>query len=223
MTKRELQSVRDWCRDERIDCLYFLADPADAEGSCRLEEQGFRQVDMRVTLKRSGAVPPIPLPLPRGRVRPFSESDLDGLREIARTNHRNTRFRNDGHFPPSLCDALYERWIENSCRGQADRVFVAEWDGRPAGYITCHREISKEGRIGLFAVERRARGQGLGAGLLRDAIEWFQSEAVTDIHVATQGSNEPAQRAYRKQAFLVESVRAWFHYWPRLAESHSPR
>jgi GNAT superfamily N-acetyltransferase len=223
MTKRELQSVCDWCREQRIDCLYFLADPADAAGTRRLEEHGFRRVDMRVTLKRSSAIPPIPLRLPRGRVRPFSESDLDGLRGIARTNHRNTRFRNDGHFPPSLCDALYERWIENSCRGEADRVFVAEWDGQPVGYITCHREASKEGRIGLFAVERRARGNGLGAGLLRDAIEWFRSEAIADILVVTQGDSEPAQRAYRKQAFLVESVRAWFHYWPRFAESHSPR
>jgi dTDP-4-amino-4,6-dideoxy-D-galactose acyltransferase len=223
MTERELQSVCEWCHEQRIDCLYFLADPADAAGLRRLEKQGFRQVDTRVTLRRSSATPPIPLQFPRGRVRPVSDSDLGGLREIAKTSHRNTRFWNDGHFPPSLCDALYERWIENSFRGQADRVFVAEWEGQPVGYITCHREISKEGRIGLFAVDERARGNGIGAGLLRDAIQWFQSEAITDILVVTQGNNEPAQRAYRKQAFLIESVRSWFHYWPRLAESRPPR
>jgi GNAT superfamily N-acetyltransferase len=118
---------------------------------------------------------------------------------------------------------LYERWIENSCRGQADRVLVAEWEGQPAGYITCHRERPGAGRIGLFAVDERARGKGLGADLIRDAIEWFQSEGMSEIFVATQGGSEPAQRVYRKQGFLVDSIRLWFHYWPRLAESPRPR
>jgi len=223
LTKGELQSVCDWCREERIDCLYFLADPADEAGLRRLEKQGFQLVDTRVTLRRSGALAPASLEPPRVRVRPYSDSDFAGLREIARTNHRNTRFSNDGHFPSALCDALYERWIENSCQGHADRVLVAEWEGQPAGYITCHRESSSAGRIGLFAVDERARGKGLGADLIREAIQWFQSEEIRDILVATQGDNEPAQRVYRKRGFLVESIRLWFHYWPLLSESHRPQ
>jgi ribosomal protein S18 acetylase RimI-like enzyme len=215
LTKGELQSVCDWCREERIDCLYFLADPADDAGLNRLEKQGFQLVDTRVTLRRSGV---LALEPPRARVRPYSDSDFAGLREIARTNHRNTRFSNDGHFPSALCDALYERWIENSCHGQADRVLVAEWESQPAGYITCQRESSKTGRIGLYAVDEHARGKGLGADLIREAIRWFQSKGISEILVATQGDNEAAQRTYRKRGFLVESVRLWFHYWPRLPE-----
>lgn len=223
MTERRLQAVCDWCDDQSIDCLYFLADPADTTGRRRLEGRGFRLVDTRLTLRRSGAAPPAPSELPRGRIRPVSDTDLGGLKEIARTNHRNTRFSRDGHFPPPLCDALYERWIENSCGGQADRVFVAEWEARLVGYITCHRESSREGRIGLFAVDGRARGNGIGAGLIRKSLDWFQSEAIDDVLVTTQGDNEPAQRAYKKQGFLVDSVRLWFHYWPRLAESRRSR
>lgn len=222
MTEQELESVCDWCREERIDCLYLLADPAETEGLRRLEKRGFRLVDTRVTLKRSDTSPPAPLRLPRGRFRPALDSDVAGLREIARTSHRNTRFSSDGHFPAPLCDSLYERWIERSCRGQADRVLVAEWERALAGYITCHREGSKDGRIGLFAVDQDARGNGIGAGLIREAIRWFRSEGLTDILVATQGDNEPAQRAYRKEGFLAESVRFWFHYWPRLVESRRP-
>lgn len=222
LTERELESVCDWCRREGVDCLYFLADPADTAGLRRLEKRGFQLVDSRMTLRRSGTTPPAPFHLPRGSVRPASSSDLGGLREIAGSSHRNTRFSSDGHFPQALCDALYVRWIEQSCRGEADRVLVAEWEGAPAGYITCHRESAKSGRIGLFAVDQRARGNGIGAGLIREAIRWFQSEGITDIHVVTQGDNEPAQRAYRKEGFLVEFTRLWFHYWPRLAESRRP-
>ena len=45
----------------------------------------------------------------------------------------------------------------------------------------------------------------------------------SEILVATQGGAEAAQRAYRKQGFLVDSIRLWFHYWPRLSESNRPR
>src|SRR5215471_2145184 len=140
LTEQELQSVRNWCRDERIDCLYFLADPADEKGLGRLETEGFQLLDERMTLKRSGEPSSRELEPSRALVRPDLDSDLAGLKEIARRSHRNTRFWKDGHFSPARCEALYERWIENSCAGQAERVLVAEWEGQPAGYITCHRE-----------------------------------------------------------------------------------
>jgi RimJ/RimL family protein N-acetyltransferase len=215
LTGSQIGILLDWCRQERIDCLYLLLDPAAEEILRRLEALGFRAVDTRVTLTRPCGKPASTVELRGVTIRAFAQPDLPDLREIARVSHRNTRFWNDPNFPRSLCEALYVRWIEKSCATPGDRVFVAELEGRPAGYIACERQESGQGRIGLFAVAETARGRGIGGGLLRSAIEWFRAEGMREISVVTQGDNEPARRAYEKQGFSVESSGLWLHYWPR--------
>ena len=71
-------------------------------------------------------------------IRLAREEDLPALREIARNTHRDTRFYFDGHFDRDKCDQLYETWIENSFRGFAQAILVAEVANAPAAYLTCH-------------------------------------------------------------------------------------
>ena len=215
LTGSQIPFLLDWCRQERIDCLYLLADPADVEILRRLQELGFRSVDTRVTLTRPCGEQAAPSELPGVTIRNFGRYDLSDLREIARVSHRHTRFWNDPNFPRSLCEALYVRWIEKSCAARGDRVFVAELERRPAGYITCERQDNGQGRIGLFAVAETARGRGVGGGLLVSAIEWFRTEGIRRISVVTQGDNDAARRAYAKHGFTVDSSALWLHYWPR--------
>jgi dTDP-4-amino-4,6-dideoxy-D-galactose acyltransferase len=215
LTGFQIPLLLDWCRRERIDCLYSLADPADEEILRRLQELGFRIVDTRVTLTCPCAEPAAPAELPGVTFRNFAGKDLSDLRDIARVSHRHTRFWNDPNFPRSLCEALYVRWIEKSCAARGDRVLVAELAGRPAGYITCERLDNGEGRIGLFAVAETARGRSVGGGLLGSAIEWFRREGIPKISVVTQGDNAAARRAYEKHGFTVDSTALWLHYWPR--------
>ena len=87
--------------------------------------------------------------------------DLESLKAMARTNHRDTRFYYDGHFSVEAADRLYETWIERSCTGYADVVLVAERDGQPAGYITCDLH-GDYGQIGLLGVGEVWQGQGIG-------------------------------------------------------------
>ena len=208
----DLPRILDWCRERAIECLYFLADPDDAAGLDRVEKRGFERVDERLTLKRDLSSVPLTRPDVPG-IRPAAPADLAELRGIARTAHRNTRFYRDGRFSSDRCDALYERWIENSVRGDADCVLVADRGGKAVGYITCHRGAADAARIGLFAVAERARGQGVGANLIRHALGWFVSEGIPAVSVVTQGENRSARRAYEAQGFEVGSVRFWYHYW----------
>jgi len=218
LTQELLRQVQSWCDAERIDCLYFLADSADAETVRLAEEADFHLVDVRVTLEHdlAGITPDHG----SGGVRPFQPADLQALRAIARASHRDSRFYYDENFPDSLCDSLYETWLENSARGFAEAVLVGEHQARPAGYITCHF-AGAAGQIGLFAVAQEAQGRGLGQQLVNAALGWFERQGASEVTVVTQGRNVRGQRSYQKCGFSTRSVELWYHYWPGLRASSS--
>src|SRR5579864_4139656 len=203
-------SILPSAREQRLDCLYFLAD-IEAESIRVAEEHAFHLIDLRVTLSAS------PRPAAQGhaaenRIRPARPEDVAALRAIAGVSHTDTRFYQDGRFPAPLCDELYRVWIEKSCNGYADCVWVAELEGQPAGYITCHL-AGGEPRIGLTGVATQARGQGLGHALVQRALEWFPERGVTRATVATQGANARALRLYQANGFVTSSIQLWYQKW----------
>jgi len=208
LTSSSVASARRWCRTHQIDCLYFLADSDDAETVMIAQVNAFQLVDLRLTLEHglNGEIEPAPA------VRAFQIADAVPLRAIARVSHRDSRFYYDKRFVRQQCDALYEAWIERSFGGWADAVLVAEWDGAPAGYITCH--LAKEvGSIGLFAVAPENQRRGLGQQLVAAALEYFRQNGMKQVTVVTQGRNVGSQRVYQHCGFLTQSIRLWYHCW----------
>lgn len=209
-----LVEIEGWCGTHRIDCLYFLADLADPETIQLAEERSFHLVDIRLTLGIK-----LPSSLSPGSassgIRLGRAEDIPTLRSIARTNHRDSRFYFDPNFPRESCDRLYETWIEKSCRGFADVVFVPELCGKPAGYISCHMRPNRSGQIGLVGLSQEARGKGLGRELVKASLFWFESTGANQITVVTQGRNVAAQRLYQRCGFSTQSVQLWYHRWFR--------
>lgn len=206
----QVPPILAWAREERLDCLYFLAD-IDAESIRLAEEHAFHLIDLRVTLVASPR-PPAQGPGHEPRIRPAQPEDVAALRTIAGVSHNDTRFYQDGRFPTSLCDELYRVWIDKSCHGYADWVWVAEHEGQPAGYITCHL-AGGEARIGLTGVAAQSRGLGLGHALVQRALEWFSERGVTRVTVATQGVNARALCLYQANGFATSSIQLWYHLW----------
>src|SRR5436305_6324202 len=96
-----LSAVDAWCREEAIDCLYFLADAEDPVVARTAEAAGFRLVDLRVTLDREMAalaLPPVPDPAPHPTIRPARPEDLPALRRIAAAGPRHSRLYADPGF-----------------------------------------------------------------------------------------------------------------------------
>jgi dTDP-4-amino-4,6-dideoxy-D-galactose acyltransferase len=211
-----VHEVMTWCELNAIDCLYFLGDLEDKTTIQVAEENGFRLVDIRITLDTRIEEP---LKFDSDKlaisIRPSTPDDIAALRAIARVSHCDSRFYYDLHFPQSRCDDLYEMWIEKSCNGYADTVIVAEVDDQIAGYISCqitdpHLAV---GQIGLVAVGPEARGMGIGYELVRESLRWFSKHQVQQVIVVTQGRNSKAQRLYQRCGFLTRSVQAWYHRW----------
>lgn len=209
LTPGSAAAARQWCRANEIDCLYFLADANDLETVRLAQLHAFQLVDIRLTLERQlgdGIGPAT-------AVRPFQPTDGGALRAIARVSHGDSRFYYDPRFARERCDALYEAWIERSFGGWADAVLVAEWEGAPAGYISCHRTSGEVGSIGLFAVVREHQRRGLGRQLVAAALEYFRQNGMKQATVVTQGRNVASQRIYQRCGFITQAVQLWYHGW----------
>ena len=205
-------AVDRWCASQEIECLYLLVDAADQTTSDLAQCAGYRLVDARLTLETAGPLPAVAAPDSGPSVRLAMPEDVTALTTIARECHRDSRFYADMHFDRQRCDDLYGLWIEKSCRGWADRVFVAEAGGTAVGYITCHLSPN-EGRIGLVGVAVASRGLGVGRAMLREAHQWFARQGVARIAVVTQGRNSGGLRLYQRTGMAVRTVQFWFHKW----------
>lgn len=205
-----VHGVKSYCSAEGIDCLYYLANAEDSTSGAVAQAGGFQFVDIRMTLERSAGDYPI---RETPGVRPFQPPDLTTLQAIARTSHRDSRFYADPHFSRPACDHLYEVWIGRSCAGWAQSVLVAESNGAPVGYITCHLNTASAGSIGLVAVHREFHGKGIGRQLVDASFEFFRRSGAAHVSVVTQGRNIASQRLYQRCGFLTKAVQVWYHRW----------
>jgi len=205
-----LHELLGWCAENRVECLYFLAD-SDDPGTARLAESNkFLLVDVRMTFERPlREVSPVPA---SAVVRPAREEDVEALRAIARKAHRDTRFYFDPHFDRTKCDLLYETWIAKSVHGFASFVLVAEVDRKPVAYITSHLRGS-EAQIGLTGVAEDRQGAGLGSLLVQHFLAQAAKQGAARATVVTQGHNVRAQRLYQCNGFVTASCQLWYHRW----------
>jgi len=215
LTTEIMAAVSPACREQQVDCLYFLVSPEDTATIRQAEEQGFHLVDIRVTLERQIAANPGTWQSEAPAVRLANAADIPALRVIAAANHRDSRFYHDGGFSLERCDELYATWIEKSCRGYADAVLVVDRGEGAVGYLSCHLQDNGTGQIGLVGVSSSCQGQGLGRHLLNESLRWFMAAGTSRIQVVTQGRNLGAQRLYQKTGFLTSSLQLWYHKWFR--------
>jgi dTDP-4-amino-4,6-dideoxy-D-galactose acyltransferase len=209
--REELDDILSWCDAQATECLYFLADMADTATVRLAEDNGFRLVDIRVVLKLDLAESTSqPLQNDIGQVR---TEEIPYLIAIAGTSYEDSRFYHDVNFPKERCAALYETWIEKSCRGYADAVLVAKSGSLPIGYVSCHLTGPDEGQIGLVGVHRDAARQGVGQELVNASVGWFRQADVKQVTVVTQGRNWRGQRLYQRCGFVTQSMHLWYHRW----------
>ncbi len=216
LNPQRVDEIQQWCVSQDIACLYFLADSESAETIRLAEDNGFRLMDMRLTLEHK-AIQQLSSPAMPGNmvIRESCADDLPALVVIARSAYQQSRFYFDPCFSDNQRAALYETWIRRSCEEDyAAAVIVAEMDSEPVGYISCHLSVDKIlGQIGLVGVAPHTQGQGIGGILLQHTLHWFAQQGVEAVSVVTQGRNIPAQRLYQRSGFITQSLQLWYHKW----------
>ena len=206
-------AVEAWARDHDIDCLYFLAE-ADDHATQRLAlDRGFYLVDTRVTYERALLTTPVP-EHPGVLIRDGQPSDFEQLAEVSGYSHRISRFWFDPRFPDEDCDRLYRVWLERSLGGYADKVFVAEVEGQPVGFMTCDiDQPSKTGWLVLSSLRVDMRGRGIGKLFVEYPFQWFGAQGCERVGVVTQARNLVAQRLWQRYGFILVDVKIWLHRW----------
>lgn len=131
------------------------------------------------------------------------KEDLDYLKSISKNAFKIDRFHSDPSLDNNLCDKYYEKWIENSFNGFADRVIVAYLDEEPVGYTTA--KIPGKDRVGhlvLSAVSEKSRGKGVYTSMIYEGVKWMEGKAEC-LQVGTQINNIAVQKAWIKLGFTV--------------------
>jgi dTDP-4-amino-4,6-dideoxy-D-galactose acyltransferase len=211
-TADDLASAIRRAGQRSIQCLYFLADADDPESVRAAEENGFRLVDVRVTLDRSVPADAAAAHADDG-IRPATPTDVPRLISIARVSHRNTRFHRDVRFDAQRADELYAVWIERAVSGAlAHAVWVVDAGAGPLGYLAASRDGTRSS-ISLVAIDSSHRGLGYGERLMRTALGWSGAQGLNRMTAVTQGHDAAAVRFYERSGFTVQQVQFWYHFW----------
>lgn len=118
------------CRDQGIQCLYFLADVGDQSTINTLQTSVHEFVDIRLTI--AGNVSELPKISLLGNVcyRNGRESDLTALLPIAESCFASSRIFVDQRFGHAKASRMYQIGLEKSLTtNNADAVVVSELAG----------------------------------------------------------------------------------------------
>ena len=195
------------CRTAGVRCAYLLCGIDESGTVVEAIRNGFRPVDVRVTL-RTRVAAPAPAPGPSG-ARDAREGDLPELRTLARSSFRDSRFFVDGKFAAAKAEDLFQIWVERDL--ESGSVVVSEHAGQVAGFATA-RVDEGEGVIGLVSVLPASRGRGVGRMVVSALIEKLAGR-VERARVVTQARNVGAIGLYEGLGFRTASLETWLHWW----------
>jgi GNAT superfamily N-acetyltransferase len=145
-------------------------------------------------------------------IRPVCDADVEDLVQLALLAFVPV-FRS---FTQLLGHDIYTRiwpdWrtsqreaIEKVCQhGDKTIVWVAEWDGRVAGFLAHELNLEdKTGEVMLLAVHPEYQNLGIGTQLNTFALEKMKDSGMTLAKVETGGdpSHAPARRSYEKAGY----------------------
>ena len=155
------------------------------------------------------------------KIRLYQSSDLDELKRLTIEGFEGIAIDQNVERAFGIMGEHDWRWrkarhVDEDIAANPDGVFVAEEDGKVLGYISTRidREAGK-GRIPNLAVDKEARGQGIGRKLIEHALEYFRREGMAFAMIETMLNNPVGQHLYPSCGF-VEAGRQ-IHYAIKLS------
>jgi ribosomal protein S18 acetylase RimI-like enzyme len=149
-------------------------------------------------------------------IRKYQESDRAALKEI-------TALAFDGVSVDQNIESKYGviagkdwrfrkgRHVEWDIAGHPAGIFVAEVDGRPAGFIAARPDYdTKIAGIPDMAVHPHYQGKGIGTALIKTALDYLVSQGMQYVRIETLEQNTVGQKLYPRMGF--EEIARQIHY-----------
>ena len=87
----------------------------------------------------------------------------------------------------------------------AERAWIADVSGAPAGCVFCMRKDDETAQLRLLLVEPDARGMGIGARLVEQCVQFAEQAGYSRLTLWTQSILEEAIRLYRRAGFALDA------------------
>ncbi|GAB4129254.1 MAG: hypothetical protein OHK0045_00250 [Raineya sp.] len=194
---------------EAYTLLYLRAKPEDIAMNDLAKCFGGTLVDEKITFIQKN-----PETISYSKASLYQSDILDPqIVELALQSGEFSRFRVDKNFRNNEYEKLYTKWIHNSVRKEiAKEVIIYEQDGKIVGLLTLYQE-TKRACVGLLAVDKMYRGQGIAQELLHKASELAHLWHTSHLQIVTQKANKKAVCFYEKKGFAVEKIENMYHFW----------
>jgi ribosomal protein S18 acetylase RimI-like enzyme len=209
VTEQAVPELLTFCEQHDVELLIARCDGGDLAATLALLGAGLVPLDVQIAFK--GPLEPVASPI----MRQAAVADRDAVAALAREGfgHYVGHYHADPRLSLELCGDGYVDWALRGLSGEAaDVTFLAELDGRPAGFGMFARKDDDVEFI-LGAVAEAARGQGVHPALLRQGMAWGAEQGVDSMVVLTGHSNIVAQRNFVRVGLLPTASTVTFHGW----------
>jgi ribosomal protein S18 acetylase RimI-like enzyme len=183
----------------------------DLEMVRRLENVGFRIVDVSLTFDAKALNPPAEPGSPNCDIRSVRAEDRDGVVALASRAFRFSRFHLDPMLPNTIADRIKAAWASNYFTGaRGDAMIVAKADGVIVGFLQLLRPKAGDLVIDLIAVAPEAARQGIASAMIRFAT--CNDGIVRSLRVGTQAANVASCRLYESLGFRLREAGLVLHH-----------
>jgi ribosomal-protein-alanine N-acetyltransferase len=110
-------------------------------------------------------------------------------------------------------DAWTTLSLENTLYYRPDTSFIAELDGKTAGYLF-FMEAADEGELLRIGVSADYRRMGIGRALMRHMNHYAGENGIYSIWLEVRESNEPARILYEQMGFTTQGYRKKYYHKP---------
>jgi diamine N-acetyltransferase len=147
-------------------------------------------------------------------IRPAAIGDealLAGLNDFVQELHLRKR---PDHFRPTRSAEL-ATWYRSLLEKSTTRIWIAEEDGLPVGYLVAILHEAPENpfararrwcEIDQVAVDPRRRGRGIARALILNAVSWAKTEGIPHIEAASWSFNDGAHAMFRRLGFVPKTT-----------------
>jgi GNAT superfamily N-acetyltransferase len=120
-------------------------------------------------------------------------------------------FAPPGSTPPMWDEAAARERLAVAIDGENTQVFVADVEGRVAGFVTVYDDMTsvRFGRrawVEDLAVDPGSRSQGLGKALLDEAKDWAREKGASHLELDSSEARPDAHRFYDREEPTWRSI-----------------